>query len=388
MPPSSAAFTPKDEDRAPHQGAKGETTEQAPSPGAPRPPTAGEVAAFETQLEADRLYFARGLLRVVSLTTVDGSTCLEGSRRTTRTSRSRSTPSTMAAAPDVATRLARVWQEANGGEGLDRSRVGDARRHPARRRAQAEGRRMLAVGSICAGIGGWDLGLERAGMVTRWQVEIDPWCRRVLAKHFPDATRYEDAHAVDYAEVEDVDVIAAGYPCQPFSVAGRRAGFDDPRNVWPAVAREPFATFDRASSAGKRRRATLRPASATFSETWPRSGIVSNGMSYPRPPSAPRTSAREVWLVGARERCRRRRRRAGTNQSPSPGAAVRPSLQAMARSGLLPTPVAQDAKNNTLRRVDRETASSARCSAGWFRRRRSIQCRCEVSSPGVGWRAD
>jgi len=96
---------------------------------------------------------------------------------------------------------------------------------------------MLTVGSICAGIGGWDLGLERAGMVTRWQVEIDPWCRRVLAKHFPDATRYEDAHAVDYAEVEDVDVIAAGYPCQPFSVAGRRAGFDDPRNVWPAVAR-------------------------------------------------------------------------------------------------------------------------------------------------------
>lgn len=96
---------------------------------------------------------------------------------------------------------------------------------------------MLTVGSICAGIGGWDLGLERAGMVTRWQVEIDPWCRRVLAKHFPDATRYEDAHAVDYAEVEYVDVIAAGYPCQPFSVAGRRAGFDDPRNVWPAVAR-------------------------------------------------------------------------------------------------------------------------------------------------------
>ena len=95
----------------------------------------------------------------------------------------------------------------------------------------------LTVGSICAGIGGWDLGLERAGMVTRWQVELDPWCRRVLARHFPHAERYEDAHAVDYTEVGYVDVIAAGYPCQPFSVAGLRRGSDDPRNVWPAVAR-------------------------------------------------------------------------------------------------------------------------------------------------------
>ena len=95
----------------------------------------------------------------------------------------------------------------------------------------------LTVGSICSGIGGWDLGLERAGMVTRWQVELDPWCRRVLARHFPHAERYEDAHAVDYTEVGYVDVIAAGYPCQPFSVAGLRRGSDDPRNVWPAVAR-------------------------------------------------------------------------------------------------------------------------------------------------------
>ena len=98
---------------------------------------------------------------------------------------------------------------------------------------------MLTVGSICAGIGGWDLGLERAGMATRWQVEIDPWCRRVLSKHFPSATQYEDANALDYTKVSHVEVIAAGYPCQPFSQAshGERKGFDDPRNVWPAVAR-------------------------------------------------------------------------------------------------------------------------------------------------------
>jgi DNA (cytosine-5)-methyltransferase 1 len=95
----------------------------------------------------------------------------------------------------------------------------------------------LTVGSICSGIGGWDLGLERAGMRVCWQVEIDPWCRRVLERHWPDVTRYEDAFKVNYAEVEKVDVIAAGYPCQPFSVAGHQDGHDDPRNVWPAVRR-------------------------------------------------------------------------------------------------------------------------------------------------------
>ena len=94
---------------------EGETVEQAPSPEAPRPPTAGEVAAFDAQLEADRLYFARGLLRVVSLTTVDGSTCLELATHDAHLAVSLN-------AFDEGGRsrrrdeLARVWQEANGGE--------------------------------------------------------------------------------------------------------------------------------------------------------------------------------------------------------------------------------------------------------------------------------
>jgi DNA (cytosine-5)-methyltransferase 1 len=50
----------------------------------------------------------------------------------------------------------------------------------------------LTFGSLFAGIGGFDLGLERAGMECRWQVEIDGYCRRVLAKHWPEVPRYED----------------------------------------------------------------------------------------------------------------------------------------------------------------------------------------------------
>ena len=94
---------------------------------------------------------------------------------------------------------------------------------------------MMAVGSLCTGIGGIDLGLERAGMRVAWQCEIDETCRKVLRRHWPHATLYGDIH--DIEEVEAVDVLAAGYPCQPFSLAGKRGGENDPRHLWPEVWR-------------------------------------------------------------------------------------------------------------------------------------------------------
>ena len=95
----------------------------------------------------------------------------------------------------------------------------------------------LTVGSLFAGIGGFDLGLERAGMSVRWQVENNPWCQRVLAKHWPNVTRYGDIKQVDWHTIEPVDLVCGGFPCQPFSLAGKRKGFDDDRYLWPEVVR-------------------------------------------------------------------------------------------------------------------------------------------------------
>jgi len=92
---------------------------------------------------------------------------------------------------------------------------------------------MLTFGSLFSGIGGIDLGLERAGMQCRWQSEIDPYASRVLAKHWPDIPNLGDVTKIDWRNVERTDVVAGGYPCQPFSVAGRRQGANDPRHLWP-----------------------------------------------------------------------------------------------------------------------------------------------------------
>ncbi|MHB1097821.1 MAG: DNA cytosine methyltransferase [Gemmatimonadaceae bacterium] len=96
----------------------------------------------------------------------------------------------------------------------------------------------LTIGSLFSGIGGLELGLEWAGLgPTLWQVERDPYCRAVLAKHWPDATRYEDVRHVGQANLAPVDVICGGYPCQPFSIAGERRGAHDERHLWPEFAR-------------------------------------------------------------------------------------------------------------------------------------------------------
>lgn len=94
---------------------------------------------------------------------------------------------------------------------------------------------MLTVGSLFSGIGGLDLGLERAGMHVKWQSEIDPYACKVLAKHWPNIPNHGDIKQIDWRTVEPVDVICGGYPCQPFSTAGKRRGTDDPRHLWPWV---------------------------------------------------------------------------------------------------------------------------------------------------------
>jgi DNA (cytosine-5)-methyltransferase 1 len=100
----------------------------------------------------------------------------------------------------------------------------------------------LTVGSLFAGIGGFDLGFERAGFEIRWQVEIDPFCRAVLAKHWPNVRRYHDVRCCGFGRgeghVEDVDVLCGGFPCQDISDAGRREGIDGARSgLWREMVR-------------------------------------------------------------------------------------------------------------------------------------------------------
>ena len=93
----------------------------------------------------------------------------------------------------------------------------------------------LTVGSLFSGIGGLDLGLERAGMEVIWQSEIDPYASRVLAKHWPKVPNYGDIKTINWGDIVRPDIICGGYPCQPFSTAGNRNGSSDPRHLWPWV---------------------------------------------------------------------------------------------------------------------------------------------------------
>ena len=90
----------------------------------------------------------------------------------------------------------------------------------------------LTVGSLFSGIGGLDLGLERAGHKVVWQSEIDPFACKVLQKHWSEVPNHGDIKQIDWKSVEPVDIICGGYPCQPFSQAGKRRGSDDPRHLW------------------------------------------------------------------------------------------------------------------------------------------------------------
>jgi DNA (cytosine-5)-methyltransferase 1 len=95
----------------------------------------------------------------------------------------------------------------------------------------------MTFGSLFAGIGGMDLGLERAGMECRWQVEINPFAVEVLNKHWPTVPKYGDTTKLTGDELERVDLICGGFPCQPVSLAGSRLIEEDERWLWPEIVR-------------------------------------------------------------------------------------------------------------------------------------------------------
>lgn len=97
----------------------------------------------------------------------------------------------------------------------------------------------MRIGSLFSGIGGLELGLERAGVGhTVWQVERDSYCRSILARHWPNAQRFDDVCNVGQQNLLPVEVICGGFPCQDISYAGRGAGLAGKRSgLWYEFAR-------------------------------------------------------------------------------------------------------------------------------------------------------
>ena len=128
---------------------------------------------------------------------------------------------------------------------------------------------------LCSGVGGFALAARWHGLRTIGFCEIDPWCRRVLAKNFPGVPQHDDVTTLDGGTVrgwasdalahahgadgetrgahgirteparglqpsrsgsEAIGLLTAGYPCQPFSLAGKRMGEEDDRHLWPHIA--------------------------------------------------------------------------------------------------------------------------------------------------------
>ena len=99
----------------------------------------------------------------------------------------------------------------------------------------------LTFGSLFAGIGGFDLGFEQAGMACKWQVEIDDYANTILSKHWPDVPKFRDVRefpprpvspwlGANWRQKFESDIILGGFPCQDISYAGLGAGLDGERS--------------------------------------------------------------------------------------------------------------------------------------------------------------
>ena len=97
---------------------------------------------------------------------------------------------------------------------------------------------MITHGSLFSGIGGIDLGFEWAEINTVWQVEIDDYCQQLLKLRFPNAKRYKDIKEVGKHNLEKVDIISGGFPCQDISIAGKGTGIEGARSgLWSEMHR-------------------------------------------------------------------------------------------------------------------------------------------------------
>lgn len=95
--------------------------------------------------------------------------------------------------------------------------------------------------SLFTGIGGIDIAAEWAGFQIMGMCEIDDFCLKILNKHWPDIPKWRDIYELSGKDIEEkcgkIDLLSGGFPCQPFSITGKRKGFVDDRYLWPEMLR-------------------------------------------------------------------------------------------------------------------------------------------------------
>ena len=140
----------------------------------------------------------------------------------------------------------------------------------------------MRVLDLFSGIGGFSLGLERAGMQTVAFSEIDNYCNRVLRKHWPHVPNLGDIRGIEFT-AGGAEVICGGFPCQDISNAGKRVESKDSAADYGPNTQDLLAVFDRNSSSWKTSQPCLVEGLTVYSGTWPRSGMMRSGTAYRLP---------------------------------------------------------------------------------------------------------
>jgi hypothetical protein len=154
----------------------------------------------------------------------------------------------------------------------------------------------MKIGSLCTGYGGLDIAVEAYfNAETIWCAEYDKHASKVIEQRFGHIN-YKDIKQINWKDVPKVDILTAGYPCQPFSVAGHRKG-EEMQDISGRISKTPFAQLDLDGLSWKTLKAISRSASTKSSVTLPISGMMQDGRLFELQKSAHPTIAEDCLLL-------------------------------------------------------------------------------------------